>query len=130
MIALTDAPSGRELVDKAFAYMTNLSRECRKALTACFEHNHKGIPFDTVESTMREEIESWFTERDKNIKIRHEKSTQGKPGEILTSYSGSTKDAHFKFQVAGQFTLGGSAPNSPAYLKNVNVYVDKRDFTR
>jgi hypothetical protein len=127
---MTDAPSGRALVEKAFIYMTALTKECRKALTAQFEQAHKGLPFKSVESAMRKEIESWFAQRDKNIKIIHEKSGVGKPGEILITYSGATKDAHFKFHVNSYFTLTGSDANAPSYLKSVNVYVDKRDFTK
>ena len=125
---MTDVKSGPQLVEKAFAYMTNLSRECRKALTAKFGQEYKGIPFDSVEPTMCKEVESWFAERDKNISIKHEKSSSGKPGEVLVTYSGNNKDAHFKFQVDGVFTLAGGSPTSPAYVKNINVTVDKRDF--
>lgn len=127
---LTDVLSSRELVEKAFVYMTNLSKECRKALTAQFQQKHKGLPFESVEATMRQETETWFAERDKNIRISHEKSSSGRPGEILVTYSGATKDAHFKFHVNGVFTAAGSSGNAPSYLKNINVYVDKRDFTR
>ena len=127
---MTDTPSGKELVDKAFTYMTALSKECRKTLTVQFERAHKGIMFNAVEPAMRNEIESWFSQRDKNIKIVHEKSSTGKPGEILMTYSGSNKDAHFKFRVDSVFTLAGAGPNAASYLKQVNVYVDKRDFTK
>lgn len=127
---MTDAPSGRELVEKTFVYMTTLTKECRKALTAQFEQTHKGMPFDSIEPTMRNEIESWFTQRDKNIKITHEKSGVGKPGEILILYTGTAKDAHFKFQVDALFTLAGSGSSAPSYLKAVNVLIDKRDFTK
>jgi hypothetical protein len=127
---MTDTPSGRELVEKAFVYMTTLGKECRKALTDKFGKEHKGIPFDSVEPTMRKEIESWFAGRDRNITIRHERSKLGRLGEISLSYLGESKDAHFKFQVDGQFTLAGVAPNAPSYLRTVNVYVDKRDFTK
>jgi len=127
---LTDAPSGRQLVEKTFVYMTNLSRECRKALTSKFEQEHKGVPFESVEATMRKEVEAWFAERDKNINVKHEKSDKGRPGEILMTYSGASKDAHFKFRVDAQFTLTGSSEKSPAYLKALNVNVDKRDFTK
>ncbi len=127
---MTDAPTGRELVEKAFIYMTNLARECRKSLTASFQQSHKGIPFDSVEPTLRKETESWFTNRDKNITIKHENTTKGRPGELTLTYSGATKDAHFKFQVAALFTLAGSSVNAPAYLKTINVNVDKRDFTK
>jgi hypothetical protein len=127
---LTDVKSGPELVEKAFVYMTNLSKECRKALTAKFGQEYRGAPFDSIEATMRKELESWFTERDKNITIKHEKSGTGKPGEIMISYTGANKDAHFKFQVDGVFAIAGGSPNSPAYVRNINFNVDKRDFTR
>jgi hypothetical protein len=127
---LTDTPSGRELVEKAFGYMTNVARECRKGLTATFQQSHRGMPFDSAELTLRKEIESWFASRDKNITIKHESSSKGRPGELMLTYSGATKDAHFKFQVAANFNLGDSSENAPAYLKSINVNVDKRDFTK
>jgi lysine/ornithine N-monooxygenase len=128
--ALTDVKSGKELVEKAFTYMTNLSKECRKGLTAKFEQTHKGIPFESVERTMRAEIESWFSERDKNITVRHEKSSSGRPGEVLITYAGTNKDAHFKFHVDSLFTTAGPTGSAPSYLKTMNVYVDKREFTK
>jgi len=127
---LTDTPSGRQLVEKTFVYMTTLSRECRKALTSKFEQAHKGLPFESVEPVMRKEIESWFAERDRNIILNHERSDRGRPGEVLMTYSGKSKDAHFKFSVDAQFTVAGSSENAPAYLKALNVNVDKRDFTK
>ena len=127
---MTDTKSGSELVEKAFAYLTNLSKECRKALTSKFGQAYKGVPFDSLETTMRKEIELWFAERDKNISIKHEKSSVGKPGEIMMTYAGSNKDAHFKIHVDGLFTVTGASSSSPSYVKNVNVTVDKRDFTR
>lgn len=130
VVGLTDVPSGRELVEKAFSYMSNLTRECRRTLNERFQQSHKGIPFDSVEPTMRGEIESWFAGRDKNITVRHEKSSKGRPGELLMTYSGATKDAHFKFHIDAVFTLAGSSENAPAYVKAINVNVDKRDFTK
>jgi len=127
---MTDIKSGPELVEKTFVYMTNLSRECRKALADKFGQTYKGMPFESVESTMRKEIETWFAERDKNITVKHERSSTGKPGEVLMTYSGANKGAHFKFHVDGLFTLTGSSPNAPTYVKNINVTVDKREFTR
>lgn len=127
---MTDVKSGPELVEKAFVYMSNLSRECRKALTAKFGQAYKGIPFGSVEPAMRKEIESWFTERDKNVTVKHEQSSTGKPGEIMMTYSGATKDAHFKFHVDGLFTVTGSDLSAPTYVKNINVTVDKREFAR
>jgi len=122
--------SGPELVEKAYVYMTGLSKECRKVLNTKFGQAYKGIAFDAIEPTMRKEIESWFTERDRNITIKHEKSTTGRPGEILMTYTGANKEAHFKFHVDGLFTLAGGSSSSPSYVKNINISVDKRDFTR
>ena len=127
---MTDVKSGPELVEKTFAYMSNLSRECRKVLTAKFGQNYKGMPFGSIEPTMRKEIESWFTERDRNITIKHERSINGKSGEILMTYSGANKDAHFKFHVDGMFTMAGTSPDAPTYVKNITITVDKREFTR
>jgi hypothetical protein len=127
---MTDVKSGPELVEKAYVYMTGLSKECRKALNTRFGQAYKGIAFDSIEPAMRKEIESWFAERDRNVTIKHEKSTTGRPGEILMTYAGANKEAHFKFHVDGQFTLAGGTSNSPSYVKNINISVDKRDFTR
>ena len=110
--------------------MTTIAKECRKALTTSFGQTHKGVPFDSIQATMRKEIEAWFAERDTNITLRYEKSSIGRPGEILITYSGATKDARFKFYVDGVFSLAGSSTDAPAYLKTINVRVDKRDFTK
>jgi len=127
---LTDAPSGRALVEKAFVYMTTLSKECRKGLTNKFEQEDRGLPFGSVEPTLRKEVEAWFVGRDRNITVKHERSDHGRPGEILLTYSGTNKDAHFKFRVDAQFTLAGAGESAAAYLKSLNVNVDKRDFTK
>jgi hypothetical protein len=127
---LTDKLSGRELVEKTFLYSTNLTKECRKALTLKFEREHKGMLFDSIETVMRKDFESWFAMRDKNITIKHENSLKGKPGEVLMTYTGATKDVTFKIHIDGIFTLKDSSNNSPSYLKNLNIYVDKRDFSR
>jgi len=127
---MTDVLTGRELVEKTFVYMTNLSRECRKVLTQRFGQEHKGIPFDNVEPTMRKEIENWFSEREKNISITHERSNPGRPGEVNLTYSGASKDARFKFHVNALFSVTGPSSTSPCYLKTINVSVDKREFSR
>ena len=127
---MTDTPSGRELVEKAFVYMTALAKECRKGVAASFEQRHKGLSFDQVEPTLRMEVTAWFKERDRNLKIQHERSVPGRPGEIMMIYAGTSKDAHFKFHVDSVFTLAGSTPASLSYLKSMNVYVDKRHFTK
>jgi hypothetical protein len=127
---MTDTPTGRQLLEKTFVYMTTLSKECRKSLTSSFAQTHKGIPFEAAEPTLRQEVETWFSNRDRNITVKHEKSDKGRPGEISMTYAGTTKDAHFKFHIDAQFTLAGPSEKAPAYLKTVNVNVDKRDFTK
>ncbi|MFH0896823.1 MAG: hypothetical protein V1850_02085 [Candidatus Bathyarchaeota archaeon] len=129
-LSLTDKLTASELVEKAFVYITSLTRECRKALTAKFEREYKGLPLDSVEAVMRKEVESWFTMRDRNIKLSYTNTVIGKSDEILVVYSGATKDAHFKISVNGLFTLVGSSSKASSYLKNLNVNTDKRDFTR
>jgi lysine/ornithine N-monooxygenase len=127
---LTDTSSGAKLVERTFVYLSSVTKECRKAVSENFEQAHKGIPFDSVDKVMRQEIESWFSKRDKNIRLSHDRSLRGRPGEILVTYSGATKDAHFKIHVDGVFTLAGSSNNAPSYLKSLDLHVDKRDFTR
>ena len=116
------------MVEKAFAYISNLSREGRKAVTTEFEQKYKGLNFDQVESTVRKEVEAWFAVRDRNVKISHERTSLGRPGELLITYIGSNKDAHFKFNVHGIFVV--TSPTSPSYLKQLNFDVDKRDFRK
>jgi hypothetical protein len=99
-------------------------------LTEQFQREHKGIPLGSVEKAMKQGIESWFVKRDPNIRLSHEMSLNGRPGEIILTYSGSTKDAHFKVHVDSIFTLAGSSSEAPSYVKNLNVRVDKRDFTK
>lgn len=130
VLSLTDTQSGSRLLEKTFTYLTSVTKECRKGLTEQFEREHKGIPFDSVEKVLRQDIESWFTNRDKNIALTHDKSLSGRPGEIRMTYSGTTKDARFKIHVDGLFTMAGTSNSSPSYLKSLNLSVDKRDFTK
>ena len=127
---MTDKLTGSDLVEKAFVYIASLSRECRKALTMKFERGHRGIPFDSVEAVMRREVESWFTARDRNLKLSYVQSVTGKSGEISAIFLGAAKDAHFKIHVDGFFTLVGSSSKAPSYLKSLNLSVDKRDFKK
>ena len=130
MCSLTDKLTGSELVEKTFVYVTNLTHECRKALTTKFEREHKGVSFDSIEPIIRREIESWFAMRDRNVKLSHTNSMILKPGEILITYAGVTKDARFKIGFDCIFTLAGSPTGQLSYLKNLNLQVDKRDFTK
>ena len=127
---MTDKLKAPELVEKAFVYITGLSRECRKALTVKFEREYKGIPFDSVEATTRKELEAWFAMRDRNIKLNYNQTLKSRPGEISVVYNGATRDVHFKIQVDELFTLADTSSKAPSYIKGLNVNIDKRDFTR
>ena len=127
---MTDKLISSVLVEKAFVYITSLTRECRKALVIKFESKYKGIPFDSVDAVLRREVESWFTKRDKNVKLSYIKSVVRASGEILVTYSGVTKNDQFNIQVNGIFTLADSSANASSYLKNLNFNVDKRDFMK
>ena len=127
---MTDKLTGSDLVEKTFVYIASLTRECRKALTMKFEREHRGMPFDSVEAVMRREVESWFNARDRKIKLSYAQSAAGNPGEIGVTFLGETKDAHFKINVDGLFTLVGSSGKPSSYLKSLNLSVDKRDFKK
>ncbi|MDQ1279769.1 MAG: hypothetical protein QG670_1031 [Thermoproteota archaeon] len=129
-LSLTDKLTGSELIEKTFAYITIMARECRKALILRFEHERKATPTDSLEAVIRQEIESWFSKRDNNIKLSHMKTISGRQGEILSVYSGASKDIHFKIYVDSLFTFVNSAGKTSAYLKSLNVRIDKRDFTK
>ena len=127
---MTDKLSSSELMDKTFVYITSLTRECRKALTLKFEREHKGIPLDSAEATLRQEVESWFTSRDRNIKLSCSQSMTGKLGEILITYSGVTKDVRFKIHVNGLFKQVDSSDKALSYFKSLNFNLDKREFIK
>lgn len=127
---MTDKLKSSERVEKTFVYISALTKECRKALTTKFEREHKGLPFDSLESVMRREVESWFNVRDRNIELNHDESMVGKPGELFVTYLGSTKETCFKIHINGLFTLAGSSSKSPSYLKRLNLSVDKREFNK
>ncbi|MCK5403252.1 hypothetical protein KAI60_03985 [Candidatus Bathyarchaeota archaeon] len=127
---MTDKLKASERVEKKFVYIFALTKECRKALTAKFKREHNGLPFDSLESVMRREVESWFTIRDRHIELNHDESKVGKPGELFITYLGSTKEMRFKIHIKGLFTLAGSSSKSPAYLKSLNLNIDKREFNK
>lgn len=77
---MTDVKSGPELVEKAFVYMTNISRECRKILTAKFGQTYRGMPFESIEPAMRKEIESWFGELTRTSPSSTRRPTLGNRG--------------------------------------------------
>lgn len=127
---MTDKLKSSERLKKKFVYLVALTKECRKTLKTKFEHEHKGLPFDSIESVMRSEVETWFTLRDKNIKLSHDQSSIGKPGELFLTYRGSTKETYFKIHINALFTLVGSSSKSPSYFKSLILRVEKREFKK
>ena len=125
---MTDKLSSSERVEKAFIFISGLSRECRKGLTAKIERDYRGIAPDTIGVVVRKETEAWFAARDRNIRLSFNDVATVRPGEVRITYLGSTKDAHFKIHVDGQFTIVESS--GKAYLKSINFNVDKKKFTR
>jgi len=48
---------------------------------------------------------------------------------VRTSFIGESKKARFKLHADAVFTLTGATAESPSYLRELNVTVDKRPFT-
>lgn len=127
---MTDKLKVAKRVEKAFVYISGLTKECRKFLTTTFERDYKGLPFDAVEPTIRKEVDSWFSIRDRHIEVHHDASVLGKRGELFITYLGSTKEMGFKMHITSVFTVAGSSRKSPTYLKSLNLSVNKKDFEK
>ena len=127
---MTDKLKGSERVEKTFVYITALIKDCRKSLTTKFEREYKGLPFDSVEPVIRKEVDAWFSFRDSNIVLNHDESVASKPGELHVTYLGSTKEVGFAIHINSTFTLAGSSDKSPAYIKSLNLSVEKREIDK
>ncbi len=125
---MTDAPNKKEDVQRILDYAEAVAKESRKALTAEFSQQHKGIPFSKASQVLQESLLAWFGRRDKNLKITYEQMNSNKPGEIRAVFIGETKKVRFKLHADATFTLVGGAAESPSYLKELNVTVDRRAF--
>jgi hypothetical protein len=127
---LTDKLKVAKRIEKAFVYISGLTKECRKFLTTKFEREYKGLPFDSIEPILRKEVDSWFNIRDGNIEVHHDQSVIGQRGELFITYLGSTKEMYFKIHINSVFTVAGSSSKSPSYLKSLNLSVNKKDFDK
>ncbi len=123
---MTDAPTGKEDVQRLMAYAESLAKESRKALTVEFNQKHKGIPFNTADKILRDSLLTWFGRRDKNIKITPETTNSSKLGEVRSVFAGETKRVRFKLHASAMFAISGGSPESPCYLKELNVTVDRQ----
>lgn len=126
---MTDLLSGKEDAQRILAYAESLARESRKALTLEFNQEHKGVPFSTTPQILRDSLLSWFSHRDKNLKLAVETTNSARLGEVRAVFTAETKKVRFKVNVDAKFTLAGGSIESPSYLKELNVTIDKRAFS-
>ena len=126
---MTDVLRGKEVVQRTFAFVENVVKESRKALTSEFSQSHKGIEFDSAPQILRQSVLDWFSRRDKSLKLVHETTSQGRPGEVRMGFHGETKTVHFKIHLHAMFTVTEQSSKSPCFLKEVNVFVDPREFS-
>ncbi len=126
---MTDALNRKKDVERILDYAESVAKESRRALTAEFNQQHKGIPFSKASQVLQDSLLAWFSKRDKNLKLVAEQSNSEKPGELRAVFVGESKKVRFKLHADATFALAGSAADSPSYLKELNVSVDKRAFT-
>lgn len=127
-MALTDALSGKQDVARILDFVENVAKESRKALTIEFSQKHKGVPFESVPNLLRTSLETWVAKRDKNLRLTFEGTNSAKPGEVRTVFVGEMKGVRFKLHADATFSLSGGTQESPSYLKQLNVTVDRRAF--
>lgn len=125
---MTDALRGKEDMLRILDYVENVAKESRKALTLEFNQKHKGIPFENVPRVLQDSLLGWFRRRDDNLRLTFEGTNSAKVGEVRSVFVGEMKKVRFKLHADAMFTVAGGAPQSPSYLKELNVTVDKRAF--
>ncbi len=126
---MTDVLKGKEVLQKTFAYVENVTKESRKALTSEFSQSRKGIEFNSAPQILLQSVLDWFSRRDKSLKLVHETTSQGRLGEVRMVFYGETKTVHFKVHLHAVFTVTGQSPDSPCFLKEMNLFVDPREFS-
>jgi hypothetical protein len=126
---MTDVLKGKEALQKTITYIENVSKESRKALMEEFNQKHKGIKLNVASDTLRQSVLAWFPRRDPMLKLTHEKTSQAKPGDLRMDFQGETKTVHFKIHLHAMFAVNGQSPDSPSFLKEVNLSVDPREFS-
>ncbi len=126
---MTDIQTGKEVVQKTVTYLENVSKESRKALTSEFNQDHKGVAMSAVSPLLRQSLLDWFSRRDQNLKITHESTSKGRLGEVRMVFQGETKKVRFKVHLHATFAVNGQSEDSPSFLREVNVFVDPREFS-
>ncbi len=126
---MTDIQTGKEVVQKTVTYLENVSKESRKALTSEFNQDHKGVALSAATPLLRQSLLDWFSRRDQNLKITHESTSKGRLGEVRMVFQGETKKVRFKVHLHATFAVNSQSEDSPAFLREVNVFVDPREFS-
>ena len=126
---MTDMLKGSQVLQKTYTYIENVTKESRKALMEEFSQKHKGIAINSASDTLRKSVLEWFPRRDPMLKLVHEKTSQGKPGDLRMDFLGETKTVRFKVHLHAIFAVNGQSPDSPSFLKEVNLLVDPREFS-
>ena len=122
---MTDKLAGKDDTQRLLGYVESVAKESRKALTLEFSEKHKGIPFNTAANVLRDSLVAWFSRRDKNLKIKPESSNSAKLGEVRAVFIGETKNVHFRIRADATFSVAGGLADSPSYLKELNVSIDR-----
>jgi hypothetical protein len=122
---MTDKLAGKDDSQRLLGYVESVAKESRKALTLEFNEKHKGIPFNTAPQILRDSLIAWFGRRDKNLRIKAESATSAKLGEVRAVFAGETKNVHFKVRADATFSVAGGLADSPSYLKELNVSIDR-----
>lgn len=115
-------------VQRILDYVESVAKESRKALTVEFNQQYKGVSFNKTSEILRESLLAWFGKRDKNLRISFEQTTASKLGEVREVFVGETKRVRFKLHADAVFNVNGGAAESPSYLKELNVTLDRRAF--
>jgi hypothetical protein len=123
---MTDKLAGKDDSQRLLGYVESVAKESRKALTLEFNEKHKGIPFNTASQILRDSLIAWFGRRDKNLRIKAESATSAKLGEVRAVFAGETKSVHFKVRADATFSVAGGLADSPSYLKELNVSIDRK----
>ena len=127
--SMTDMLKGSQVLQKTYTYIENVTKESRKALMEDFSQKHKGIGINLAPDILRQTVLDWFPRRDPMLKLIHEKTSQGKPGDVRMDFLGETKAVRFKVHLHAVFAVNGQSPDSPSFLKEVNLSVDPREFS-
>lgn len=109
--------------------MESVAKESRKGLTIEFNQKHKGIPFNTAGKTLQDSLLAWFGHRDKNLQLTHETTNSSRLAKVRAAFLRETKKVRFRIHADAVFTLSGASADSPCYLKDLNVVIDKQAFS-